>query len=195
MDVMKWLDGSNCRKCGKATCLAFAAAAVTGQKQLAECPKLDDEVVRRFGGKVAREMLLGQTPEAALDMLRKNIATIDLAASVERLGATFSQDKLIIKCLGKDVGINIDGHITSDMHMHAWLMMPVIHYLTDCSGVVPSGNWVMLGDLAGGKQQYPLFAQRCEKPSKALADDDTQLFVDVLDLFGHRVANEFSSYA
>jgi len=195
MDVLKWLDKSNCRKCGKPTCLAFAAATVTGQKRLDECPKLDDEVVRRFGREVARGMPLDQDPEAALEMLRKQVATLDLAASADRLGATFARGKLTIECLGKPVAIDVDGNVASDLHMHGWVTMPLVHYLAECTGVAPSGNWALFGDLAGGKQQYPLFVQRCEKPCKALADDDTQLFVDILGLFGRPVANECSSSA
>ena len=195
MDVLKWLDKSNCRKCGKPTCLAFAAATVTGQKRLDECPKLDDEIVRRFGGEVAREMPPDQDPQATLDMLKKQIATLDPAASAQRLGATFARGKLTIKCLGRDFSIDIDGNITSNLHVHGWIMMPVMHYLTDCTGVAPSGNWTALGDLQGGKQRYPLFVQRWEKSCKALADDDTELLVDILGLFGRPVANECSSYA
>lgn len=194
MDILKWLDKSNCRKCGKPTCLAFAAAVVTGQKRLDECPKLDDEVVRRFGGEVARAPALDQDPEATLEMLRKRIATVDPAASAERLGATFARGKLTIKCLGRDFSIDVDGNITSSLHMHNWLAMPLAHYLTDCAGVAPSGHWAAMVDLAGGQPQYPLFAQRCEKPCKALADADTQLFLDVLGLFGRPAANEGASY-
>lgn len=193
MDVLKWLDKSNCRKCGKPTCLAFAAAVVTGQKRLDECPKLDDEIVRRLGGSVAREPPLDQDPEAALDMLRKQLATIDLVASADRLGATFARGRLTIGCLGKPFSIDTDGNVTSDLHRHGWIMMPIIHYLADCTGVAPSGNWVVLSDLAGGKQLYPLLVQRCVKPCKALADDDRQLFRDILGLFGRPVKNEGSS--
>ncbi len=195
MDVLKWLDKSNCRKCGKPTCLAFAAAVVTGQKRLEECPTVDDEVVRQFGGEVAREATPDQDPRATLDMLREQIGKIDPAASTKRLGATLAGGRLTIKCLGKDVSLDLDGNITSDLHMHGWLLMPLIHYLTDCKGVAPSGNWVTLGDLPDGKPGYPLFVQRSEKPCKVLADDDRQLFVDILGLFGRPVANEGSSYA
>jgi hypothetical protein len=41
--------------------------------------------------------------------------------------------------------------------------------------------------------RYPLFAQMCEKPCKRLADDDVDLFGDILGLFGRRVENRHSS--
>ena len=195
MDVLGWLDKSNCRKCGKPTCLAFAAAVVTGQKRLDECPKLDDEVVRRFGSEVSRGMPLDQDPEATLELLKHQAAKIDLAASADRLGGTFAHGRLSVKCLGRDFCIDTHGNITSSLHLHGWMTMPLMHYLADCTGTVPSGDWTALGDLPGGKERYPLFVQRCEKPCRALADADRQLFLDILGLFGRPVANEGSSFA
>jgi len=39
--LLKFLPKSNCRKCGKRTCLAFAIELATGKRRLEECPILD----------------------------------------------------------------------------------------------------------------------------------------------------------
>ena len=48
MDILKLLDKSNCRKCNKPTCLAFAAAVFKGEKELEECPNLDSEIIGSY---------------------------------------------------------------------------------------------------------------------------------------------------
>ncbi|MGD8435504.1 MAG: (Fe-S)-binding protein, partial [Syntrophobacterales bacterium] len=58
MDIFKLLDKSNCRKCDLPTCLAFAAAVFKGEKQLADCPSLESEIIERYGGKAGSTMTL-----------------------------------------------------------------------------------------------------------------------------------------
>lgn len=43
LDILKLLPGTNCRKCGAATCMAFAAQLAEGERCLEECPPLGDE--------------------------------------------------------------------------------------------------------------------------------------------------------
>ena len=45
MEIFQMLDQSNCRECGKKTCLAFAGAVFLGKKKLIECPKLDADMI------------------------------------------------------------------------------------------------------------------------------------------------------
>lgn len=193
MDILKLLDKSNCRKCGKATCMAFAVAVCNGQKQLDECPKLDGEIVEQFAGPVDRPPPQIEDPFASIEPLQKRIASIDLSAAAQRLGATFADGKLTLKCLGRDFRIDADGNITTALHVHGWIAIPALDYVVNGAGASPSGNWVSYRDLEAGTAGYPLFAQMCEKPCKRLADDDTDLFQDIVGLFGRRVENRHSS--
>jgi len=173
--------------------MAFAVAVSNGQKQLDECPTLDSEIVEHFAGTVARQTPQEEDPFASIEPLRRRLASIDLSASAPRLGATFSDGKLTIKCLGKDFSVGANGNITTEIHVHEWLAIPVLDYLVDGAGVPPSGNWVSFRDLRAGTARYPLFAQMCEKPCKRLADDDMHLFEDIISLFGKPVENSHSS--
>lgn len=194
MDILKLLDGSNCRKCGKPTCMAFAVAVSNGQKQLDECPKLDSGIVGKFAGPVAIQTPQVDDPFASIEPLRKRIASIDLSTTAQRLGATCSGGTLTVKCLGRDFSIDADGNITTAIHVHGWIAIPVLDYIVDGAGTLPSGNWVSYRDLGGGAARYPLFAQMCEGPCKRLADDDMDLFEDILGLFGRPVENCYSSH-
>jgi hypothetical protein len=194
MEIFKLLDKSNCRKCNEPTCLAFAAAVFKGEKQLDECPNLEREIIERYGVKATNQITLEQKQQESMEQLKRKITTIDLASSTERLGARFSDGKLTIKCLGKDFSVDATGNITTDIHVHAWITIPVLNYIMNGTGIPVSGKWVPFRELAGGNTWYRLFGQRCEKPLKKVADTYTDLFEDMIHLFnGRQVENHYSS--
>lgn len=63
IELYKYLPKTNCRKCGEATCLAFAVKVLLGDKKLRECPLLlgknVEEIKRTYG--TAASMALGIT--------------------------------------------------------------------------------------------------------------------------------------
>ena len=194
MEIFKLLDKSNCRKCNELTCLAFAAAVFRGEKQLDECPILEGEIIERYGGKAANQMTLEEEAEQAMEQLKRKITTIDLSSAAERLGAKFSDEKLTIKCLGKDFSVDAKGNISTELHVHSWITIPVLNYIINGAGVSVSGEWVPFRELEGGKTWYRLFGQRCERPLKKVADTYTDLFEDMIHLFnGRQVENHYSS--
>ena len=194
MEIFKLLDKSNCRECNEKTCLAFAAAVFKGQKQIDECPRIGSDIIERYGSKTDKGTTLEQDMDAAVEQLKKKIAAIELSSSAQRLGARFSGDKLTIKILGKDFSLDSKGNITTDIHVHAWMMIPVLNYIIGGGGTPVSGKWVPLRELEGGKTWYRLFGQRCEKPLKRVADTYTDLFEDMIHIFnGKPVENHYAS--
>jgi hypothetical protein len=194
MEILKLLDKSNCKKCNKPTCMAFAAAVFQGQKQLDECPHLDQEILEQYGRKSAAAVPLDQDMWDLIEKLKAGITGIDLEAAAKRLGAKFSRNKLTLKCLGKDFSVDTSGNITTDIHVHPWIAIPVLNYITDGAGVPASGKWVPFRELEGGKKWHRLFGQRCEKPLKRVADIYTELFEDMIHLFnGKQVENHYTS--
>ncbi len=194
MEIFKLLDKSNCRKCNELTCLAFAAAVFRGEKQLDECPNLENEIIEQYGGKAANQINLEQEADASIEQLKRKLNTIDLSSSAQRLGAKFSDGKLTIKILGKDFSVDTAGNITTDIHVHSWITIPVLNYIMNGAGIPVSGEWVPFRELEGGKTWYRLFGQRCEKPLKKVADTYTDLFEDMIQLFnGRQVENHYSS--
>jgi len=194
MEIFKLLEKSNCRKCNKPTCLAFAAAVFQGQKRLDECPHLEKEIITRYDVKAGNQKTLEQERDEAIEQLKKKVTTTDLSSAARRLGAAFSDEKLTIKILGKNFSVDTRGNITTDIHVHAWITIPVINYIIDGAGVPVSGKWVPFRELEGGKTWYRLFGQRCEKPLKKVADTYTDFFEDLIRLFnGRQVENHYSS--
>lgn len=54
LDLYKHLPQTNCKKCGMAACLAFAAAAMRGQKLLSACPDLAPRCAKNWPESWAR---------------------------------------------------------------------------------------------------------------------------------------------
>ena len=194
MEIFKLLDKTNCRECNEATCLAFAAAVFKGQKQLDECPNIESDIIERFGGQTEKRTTIEQDLDESVEQLKRKIATIDLSSSAQRLGAMFYNDKLTIKILGKDFSVDSKGNLSSDIHIHPWVTIPILSYIIESAGMPISGKWVPLRELKNGKTWYRLFGQRCEKPLKRVADTYTDLFEDLIHIFnGRQVEDHYDS--
>jgi len=184
MEIFKLLDKSNCRRCNEPTCLAFAAAVFQGRRRLAECPRLDPALVERCSGRAPHT----PSPEADFDQtiapLRRRLKTVDLKTAARRCGGRYDHGRLILKVMGKDVGIDANGRFYTDLHVHTWLAVPLLNYIIDGEGRPVSGRWVPFRELPGGQSWEGMFRQRCEKPLKAVADTCTDLFADMVALFG-----------
>ena len=183
MEIFKLLPKTNCKECNAPTCMAFSVLVFKGDKQLNECPYIEREIIERFDGKIKKQKSVEQDFAEAVTLLKRKIAMVDLSLLAKRLGGKFSGDKLIIKILGKDFSVDSKGNFSSDIHIHQWVVMPVLNYILKGASLSASGKWVPLRELAGGKKWYRLFSQRCEKPLKKIADTYTDLFEDMIDVF------------
>ncbi len=183
IDILKLLDSSNCGKCSKRTCLAFAGAVFKGEARIDECPKLDSETISKYGGMESSHISSDQLYAKAMEEARNQILSVDLASAAKRLGADYSAGKLTFKVLGKDVSVDAQGRIFTEIHVNQWMAGPVYSYIINGAGKQPSGKWVTFRELDGGDNFFPLFEQRCEKPLKKVADIYTGLFEDMLQIF------------
>ena len=194
MDVFKLLNKSNCKECGQATCLAFAAAVFKGQSKLERCPYLDSDVLAKYGGPLKPPRTAERDMEEAIQQIQDRISKIDLAAAARRVGARFNGNKLTLKILGKDFSVDTNGKMSSDIHVHAWIAGPVLNYILESRGVPVAGNWIPFRELKSGKDWYRLYGQRCEKPMKKVADTYTDLFEDMIHIFnGKQVTNHYDA--
>ncbi len=194
MEIFKLLNKSNCRLCEESTCLAFAASVFKGQKELSLCPYIEEEVLQRYDQPAEHQDLEAASLEHGLNQLKEFMPTLDLPAAAQRLGGRFERGKLIIKVLGKDVSVDVSGNISTDIHVHSWLIASFMQYLKSSQGTALSGKWVPLRELQNGKDWGRFFDHRCEKPLKSLADQYTDLFEDMIHLFnGRQVENHYQS--
>ena len=194
LDIMKLLDKSNCRECGEPTCMAFAACVHKGDKDLDSCPRLEPEVLEKFGGGVQKRRSPDQDAVEAMAQLKNEVARIDLAAAARRVGGRFSAGRLTLKILGKDFSVDEEGNLFSDIHVNSWVAIPFLNHVLHGKGTIPSEDWIPFRELKGGPEMYGLFAQQCEKRLKKVADSYTGLFEDMLNIFsGKQVERHYAS--
>jgi hypothetical protein len=174
--------------------MAFAAAVFRGHKSLADCPYLDRSVVERYGRAVSRPTSVEEDMQSNIGSLQEKIRSIDLAAAADRVGARFNHNKLALEILGKPFRVDTGGNMSSDIHVHPWIAIPVLSYILESKGLPLTGKWVPLRELKGGKDWHPLYMQRCIKPMQRVADTYPDLFEDMIHLFnGKQVADHYES--
>jgi len=189
IQIFQLLDNSNCGQCGETTCMAFAAAVFRGQRSLAECPRVDQSAIPfQEGESKAVDPVEASEREMAqrMEELQREVAKLDLSGSAARLGGRFDGHRLHLDVLGMDVAVDPEGGLHTAIHTNYWVVVPVLDYVVNASGVRPAGQWKPLRDLPQGISWQGLFSQRCEKPLKQVADTCPDLFRDLLDIFrGH----------
>lgn len=194
MEIFSVLDKSNCRKCGKKTCLAFAGAVYMGNRRIQDCPKLNSVDIAKF----AKETDVRNRPEEDqneyISTLLQEVVNLDFKVAAERIGAEQNDAVLTVKILGKKFGIRKDGTFATDLHITPWMVVPLLDYVLKCKGVHVSGDWISFREIVGGKEKYALFKKRGEDVLKQLADKYTDFFDDIVHLFkGKKVEKRFES--
>ncbi|WDP83759.1 MAG: DUF3786 domain-containing protein [Desulfobacter sp.] len=195
MDVFKILKKTNCRKCNKPTCLAFAAAVFQGQIALSECPFINKELLEKYGSqKLEYESAPEQDYIKVMGQLKDRIKKIDLESRAEPLGAKFSKGRLTLKIFGKDFGIDEKGEISTDIHVNQWIAPPVYNYILNSKGLPLTGSWVPFRELKTSKDWARFFEYQCVGAFKQVADTNPSFFKDIIELFnGKPVQNHYDA--
>ncbi|MBC2727726.1 DUF3786 domain-containing protein [Desulfosporosinus sp.] len=194
IEIYKILPKTNCKQCGVVTCLAFAADLIKGQKRLNQCPHLDKNILEELEGKIIKQATPEEQLMQALEPLKSEIVNIDFAASVQRLGAKLSSDKLTVKCLGKNFTVDSEGNIISDCHINVWVTVPLLNYIIYSAGNDLSSKWVPFRELSNETVWNSFFEQRFEKPLKQLIDTHPDFIEDLIVIFsGKYTETSFSS--
>ena len=189
LDIFKVLPKTNCSDCREATCLAFATAVIKRHKQLSLCPHLDSEIIEQLEGQVSIQMTAEEKQQQRLDVLKRQLLDIDLESRAEALGAEANNGALTIRCLGKDFTVDSQGCISSDCHTHPWFSIPFLSYILFGQGKEVTGEWVSFRNLKDGVNWDAFFNQQCPQKLKNLADTHSELFGDLISLFGATSAN------
>lgn len=186
MDILKLLPKTNCKACHEPTCLVFAVNVFKGKKEINNCPYLLPEVTETFSSGRKKTDYATEELLESVSALKRKIATIDFADAARRTGASFSGESLIIGIFGKDIRIDRNANLQSDIHLHPWLVIPVLNYVLNCSGVELTGRWVSMRDMKDGMAWNGLFEQRCERPLRRIVDNNPDLFEFMAKIFNAR---------
>lgn len=194
LEIYRALAKNNCGRCQLPSCLAFAAAAASGQKQLADCPLLDEGAREGLAARIAggpEQELYKFTKD--LRELEQRIAGMNLAAAAARIGGVFRDGRLTVQALGKDFAIDQHGQVHSECHLIPWVKAPLLAYAASPEHQPATGRWLSFRDLPGGMERRNLFASRCEGLLKELADRHPGLLRDLAELFQGEEAAGFAA--
>lgn len=184
LEIYKLLNKSNCRKCLLPSCLAFAAAVFSGDKKLADCPDLDDEIKQGIGSEITPRKTNEDESAKQLAILKLEVAKTDYSSVAEKLGAVANGDSLTINCLGKDFIIDRTGEMNSECHANLWVHGPLLNYIIHGQGKAICEDWLPFNQLQGSADWSRFFSHRCEEDMRQLVDAHPKLFFELLDLFG-----------
>lgn len=194
MDILRILPKTNCRGCRELTCLVFAVSVFQGRKKLSECPYVTKEVIELFGSKEPDSRDASNELQESINDLKRKVSSMDYPDAAYRTGAEYVNDTLIVKVFGKDFRIDKEVNLSSDIHMHPWIVIPILNYLLNCSGSALTGKWTPMRELRDGMAWNGLFEQRCEKPLKKIIDEHKDFFEIMAHIFNAReVDNDFGS--
>ncbi len=195
MDVFKLLPKTNCRKCNKPTCLAFAAAVFQGQVSLSECPYIDQDTLNTYGDKnEKKESPFEQDYLKAINQLKENIKQTDLESRAGVLGGKFSKGRLTLKIMGKDFSVDANGEVSTDIHVNRWITPPVFNYILSCKGLALTETWVPFRELETAKDWSRFFEHQSVKLLKKVADSSPNFFENIIELFnGEQVQNHYAA--
>ncbi|MFW6052433.1 MAG: DUF3786 domain-containing protein [Desulfosalsimonas sp.] len=186
MEIFKLTDGSNCRACNEKTCMAFAVAVFKGKKSLDKCPRIPEDVLRKYGTDVETPDTIDEFMEEAIGELARKIPEIDLKEAALRTGGHFDGGRLMVRIMGKAFFVDTHGNLSADIHVNAWVAVPFLNYVLYSKGAPPTGQWITFREIRGGPERLNHFYQTGEKPLKRLADAYPDLFSDMLELFNGR---------
>lgn len=192
LDILRHLRKSNCRKCGLPTCLAFAISVVNAGKKLTDCPYLS----REAADELAKGIIQGgkdRELDILLGPLRKELKSVDFKAVAKGLGAEYIDNRLRIKCLGKDFFVDRSSNVESMIHINKWVVLPLLKYIITGGNAPLSGKWVTFGELKKASAVTQYFEKRCEEPLQHLAASHTDIFFDLIHIFGGKSAEGFSA--
>jgi len=195
MDVFKLLPKTNCRKCNKPTCLAFAAAVFQGQVSLGDCPFIDENTLNTYGSKKDKyESNSDRGFIKAMGQLKEKIKQTNLESRAGILGGKFSNDRLTLKIMGKDFRVDINGEISTDIHVNHWIAPPVLNYILSGKGLALTETWVPFRELETSRDWSRFFEHQCVRHLKKVADSSPSFFEDIIELFnGKPVENHYDA--
>jgi hypothetical protein len=190
LEILKHLNRSNCKECGVQTCLAFATLVVNGEKKFADCPHLGKEASEALDKKIITRGR-DKKMEEMLEPLKKEISGVNFRRVAEGLGAGYTNNRLSIKCLGKDFIVDSKGNVESLIHINSWIAGPLLKYIIMGGNEPLSGKWVSFEELKRASSVSQYFDRRCEEPFRQLAESHTDIFFDLINIFGGRSVDGF----
>jgi len=185
-EIVKLTDRSNCGECGFPTCLAFAVAVLQGRANPSDCPAFDPEaaglVMRTELDPAAR--MIDDLAQAKITELKSRIREVSFEEAARRIGGVARDGRIGVRFLGKMFELDKDGEMHAECHVNSWIHFPFLNYVLESEGREPRGEWISFRQWKAARDWHIYFSHRGDGAMHRMADRHTELFLDILDLFG-----------
>jgi hypothetical protein len=156
---------------------------IHGEKKITDCPYLNREVIQELDKRIVkrddqREM------DVLTEALKKEVLKTDFRSVAGGIGAEYIDGRLRVRCLGKEFLVDNEGNVESVVHINKWVTVPLLKYITMGGNAPLSGTWVSFEELKKASTVTQYFNRRCEEPLRQLAESHTDIFFDLLTIFG-----------
>jgi len=174
--------------------MAFAALVSRGQKDPRDCPYLDEEIIKYINNEIAgAETSQESRAEELVRELKGEVRNVDFAEAARRLGGEHKDGRIMIRCLGKPFELDAAGDLHAMCHVNHWIHVSLLQYVLYGAGKDPVEEWTVFKELKGSRDWAHFYAHRCHKVFHEMADKHTDLFLDILDIFGREYKADYPS--
>lgn len=178
IEIYKKLPRTNCGKCGRPTCMAFAMAVGKSGADLSACPFMTD--VEALGQETQTSTALSAGyKEVALE-IEKEAVGLDFKEAAEAVGGTYisteDSEAIRLRMVNKSYVFKKEGLFEDDVYSNdAWARIIICDYIRRRARRPQTGELIGLGYFPNTASHVKAFQANAEKKISAAFKDDTGL--------------------
>ena len=204
IDIYKDLPRTNCGRCGKGSCFAFATAAYTEGRPLTDCAPLDPDTRTQMQARLDAQRSTGAeqrgpSAEQALRSLLEVMRSTDLETQAALAGGTYvtqPQEGVRLPFLDAEyLATRRDLLALRGEPATTQVKILLFIYLTRANGDPVSGVWVSYRDLPNTVSKSKSYDACVERLAAGLAADSNRIDEVTAALGGTRVPTESADVA
>ena len=165
INIYKKLPGTNCGKCGAATCMAFAMKVKKSQASLGGCPFAKDDT---SGEAQSQPKNTFSNYEQVSSDLEKEVIRIDFSNAAEAVGGEYQtldgKESIRLRMLTRYFEVRKDGLFMDNEYCHdAWTRIIVYDYVARQGRTPLTGQWISLGNFPHTASHVKAFQSNAER--------------------------------
>lgn len=196
LELYRCTPRTNCGKCGRNTCLAFATLVVSGQEDIAACPCLDEVRVQPLRDRLQEQLRSGigvsrEGFEKTMEFLREEMEKCDFGVVAESLGAKIEESAgrsaLVFPYFSELILVTkSDIEKVSGGELSPWEKIFIFNYVIG-GATEPSGVWVGMESLPNSVSKIKSLKAHCEEPLSSLYSGKVHSLSQAVSPWGREV--------
>ncbi|MFZ2198243.1 MAG: DUF3786 domain-containing protein [Thermodesulfovibrionales bacterium] len=166
IEIYKKLPKTNCRKCGAATCMAFAMSVKKGQTALSDCPYVIDAATD--GPHTASPAASSSGYRQVAQVIEKEAVAVDFREAAEAVGGSYAssggKEAIRLRMINKTYEISKEGLFENNIYSSdTWARIIICDYVRRHSARPPTGELIGLGHFPHTASHVKAFQTNAEK--------------------------------